>query len=260
MTLHVDATKSFSEVLVNNLKALNAKERDHLMRFAYLGETARYDETACWLSESMTTALQEQLVGTRLEGKKPACVFAAMDYHLDWLHAALVLTCHGPELEVEQRRLCTDSSWTWPTLQPVIGIQEDLDLLVVFADQQDTVVFCIEAKGVSSFNKKQLARKLIRLDRILLASDAYAHSEIEFKFVLVAPDKPGFEECRLHANAGTDSLMDKYEGGRHKVAIGCGMNFVELKGFPTTLKKVTRTGAAKAYTHWKIVNRRDKTL
>lgn len=81
----------FASLLVQNLKALNAKERDHLMRFAYLGSTAP------WLSKEMICALKKQLPGDL--GPDAKCVFAGMDYHLDWLHAALYLAHKDTSVE-----------------------------------------------------------------------------------------------------------------------------------------------------------------
>ena len=174
----------FAASLVQNLKDLNAKERDHLMRFAYLGAANKYEENKdLWLSEQMKAALEPQLSKTHLDSSTRKCDFAGMDYHLDWLYAALVRTyCEGQESgPLDDGSECKDDS-----LRPVIGIQEDLDLLVVYADDQDRIVIlCIEAKGIAPVDKLQLARKLVRLDRILVASGA--KDRLQCRLVLIAP-------------------------------------------------------------------------
>ena len=89
-------TRATAEAFVRNLKALNAKERDHLMRFAYLGEEKPYGASDRFLSPAATNALRKHATGMELsEGSE--CVFAGMDYHLDWIHAALWTARRRPE-------------------------------------------------------------------------------------------------------------------------------------------------------------------
>lgn len=249
--------------LVQNLKNLNAKERDHLMRFAYLGATQEYEKNeALWLSDAMKAALEPHLSKDHLdkEEEKRRCVFAGMDYHLDWLYAALIRTCKGEESgPLDDGSECSDDS-----LRPIIGIQEDLDLLVVYADDQNRVeILCIEAKGDASFNKVQLARKLTRLDRIFVASGAKKNSDwLKCKFLLIAPKAPSFSNC-------LDFVKDAYPYlANESVSIGRDDDFfVPLKGFPESLTKVTRTSehpsptdtnGKRTFTHWKITKRPTK--
>jgi len=264
---------SFAELLVDNLKALNAKERDHLMRFAYLGDPGEYQDTQRWLSQSMTTALQSQLVGTKLEGKTP-CVFAAMDYHLDWVHAALTLTyLNIPVSEANQKTpyLCDPLATCGnedATLRPVSGRQEDVDLLVAFADADEVVLLFIEAKGVAAVDKNQLARKLIRIDRILESSGALECPQLTCKFVLIAPAQSVHPEpslCSIWKLASECTspikLSTLIQSDIHKNGIGNSvMSFVPLEGFPKSLQKVTRIGPAdtvsgEKFTQWKITKR-----
>lgn len=247
--------------LVQNLKDLNAKERDHLMRFAYLGVTDAYEEnTDIWLSKGMLDALKPQLAGTRLNSSK-RCVFAAMDYHLDWFYAALVRTCKGEE----SGALKDDSPCEDDSLRPITGNQEDIDLLVVFADDEgNVVILCVEAKGAASFDKEQLARKVIRLDRILVASGA--KGLLKCKLVLIAPEarRPAFKDCLTHARSlpEGDEVHDMRDCLAN-LATDIGRDeqfFVELKGFPKKLKKVTRTGPddtgeKRTYAGWEITPR-----
>jgi len=244
--------------LVQNLKELNAKERDHLMRFAYLGATEAYEgDTKRWLSDEMLSALKPQLADIHLS-PSARCVFAAMDYHLDWLYAALFRTYKGGETGVlDDGSPCKDDS-----LRPIIGILEDLDLLVVFADDEKVVVLCIEAKGDASFSKLQLARKLVRLDRIITASvGSPPPMGLHFKLVLIAPNEPAFNDCVEHAKALPGERFSDMRGylANHPSGIGTGLRFLKLAGFPKTLKKVTRVdptnASPKRFTHWKIEKR-----
>ncbi len=250
---------SFASLLVQNLKQLNAKERDHLMRFAYLGATGAYEDNADrWLSVEMERALKDRFAKSGLDASA-RCVFASMDYHLDWLHVALLLACNK-EIACDQMGLL-DDGLPDDSLRPVIGIQEDLDLLVVFATDSNVFLLCIEAKGDASFDKVQLARKLIRLDRIIVASGAINRADLQCTLVLIAPKTPAFTDCLEYTRSlpgGKFSDMRDYLE-HHPSGIGGGVKFVELAGFPKTLKKVTRTDPANAsskeFTHWRIKNR-----
>jgi hypothetical protein len=203
----------------------------------------------------MKAALKPQLSKNHLDSTRE-CVFAGMDYHLDWLYAALVRTYKGEESgPLNDGSRCEDDS-----LRPVIGIQEDLDLLVVYADDQSRVeILCIEAKGDASFNKVQLARKLTRLDRIFVASGAKKADWLKCKFLLVAPKAPSFTNCLDFVKDAYPYLADA------TVSIGRDDDFfVPLKGFPKSLKKVTRTAerqipadanGKRTYSGWKITKR-----
>lgn len=272
MTLPVEAAKPFAELLVENLKALNAKERDHLMRFAYLGETGPYDkEIKRWLSDEMTAALLTKTGFSEPENAR--CVFAGMDYHLDWIHAALTLSCLGVAVSdafnqkkptpysCDELAICGEKDDV--TLRPISGRQEDVDLAVVFTNGGETVLLFIEAKGVASVDNCQLARKLIRLDRILESSRALEHEfRLNCKFVLVAPEWAKERPESVIDFAKRCKLLEPLiNGEKHMNGIGKGdINFVELSGFPSrnSLGKVTRIpidGRPGEYTQWRVGKR-----
>lgn len=143
---------AFAELLSDNLKVLNAKERDHLMRFAYLGVEGEYGSGAQaserWLSDPMLAAL------STLVPDNAKCIFAGMDYHLDWLYAALSFAQLGKKVcDHEKVRGGARMHWIderpcpWPTyesselgrtLMPVTGLNEDIDLLAVFEKDAST--------------------------------------------------------------------------------------------------------------------------
>lgn len=267
-----------AELLVKNLKALNAKERDHLMRFAYLGVDRHYEEEdKCWLSTAMTKALRAEL---HLSADMQP-IFAGMDYHLDWLYAALQLTCDGKsipdalkrepkevlggDIEPPKKSEAYDDKAD-ATLCTVSGRQEDVDLLVVFAEGDKVLMLFIEAKGVAKVDPRQLARKLIRLDRILESSKVPSLPNLECKFVLIGPRSEkkrsdSFKQVALTCNQ--DDLIALLDNGKDASGIWEHMNFVELAGFPATesLGRVARvkipTEPGK-YRKWKIAKRNYK--
>lgn len=257
-------------LLARNLKAFNAKERDHLMRFAYLGQTVPYEKTDRWLSEEMEGTLRKK---TGLpDGAR--CVFAGMDYHLDWLYAALLLSCRGADVQdaLEKGRdplkglkpqRCDGRQAPVstppvghprkghqsddPTLHPVSGLQEDLDMLVLFEDDSHRAhLLFIEAKGVAAFGSVQLNRKLTRLDSILEAAGALERAaKLSWHIVLVSPKEPNKEK-----------LQDSCAIQQRMCTNGRPLIFVKLEGLlpGTPLAKVTRIPTDK-YTHWEVVPR-----
>lgn len=272
-----EASRPFSpSLLAENLKALNAKERDHLMRLAYLGRNEPYsDKVEGWLSPDMVELLRAK---ANLPGA--TCKFAGMDYHLDWVFAALKFSCEGisvGDVPKDARFRCEDGrqedshlsddladvssggKGDDPTLLPVSGRQEDVDLLVLFADGEKTTLLFIEAKGATRFDAHQLARKLIRLDRILKHSGAKALGEDRLKcdLVLVAPEQPT-ESCAYDIASGCKDLAELLE---EESQAGVGkppIKFIPLAGFPKSVAKVTRIpipGQRDTYTHWKVAKR-----
>ena len=195
--------KEMKSALIDNLKLFNAKERDHLMRFAYLGRSKRYRDDTVFLNEDFDRALREV---ARI-GEKETCAFAGMDYHLDWLFAALWMATNRPEwkpgtispprVPMEPHESIDGIDDLYSDFRPVTGSQEDVDLLVIYDDGKKLSMVLVEAKGGASFNKVQLARKLIRLDRILSEPSVgrIAEMPINSQLVLAAPTEPEFRDC-----------------------------------------------------------------
>src|SRR5690348_8428986 len=96
--------------LLETLASLNRKERFYLVGWALGNPTFR-------LSDEF-----RQQLGDQLGVVAPEHAFAAMDYHLDWLYAALAVAAHA-----------TDSG-PYQNDGGVTGTQEDVDLLVAFED------------------------------------------------------------------------------------------------------------------------------
>ena len=265
-------TTALAATFVRNLKLFNAKERDHLMRFAYLGETCDYTEGATFLSKAFDDAL-------RAAAKVPEsakCVFAGMDYHLDWVFAALWLASHRPGWPDENGERVSEPMGKHEALEnikdlytdfrPLTGSQEDIDLLVVYSHEGKWFVLFIEAKGSASFDNVQLARKVIRLNRILDESGLgpEATQVLEFRLILTAPAQKKIEDTSWSKLA--DSLpnpkpgeKDKFKKMReclkqaHENGPISQFQFMPL-GFPATtyaIERVREDGLG-AFTHWTL--------
>jgi len=144
------------KTFLDYLEAFNRKERFFLV--AEATGTMHPGKAAFRLSPEFRTRLGQE-VGLTI----PDDAMGFMDYHLDWLHAAAVLTMEGKG---------------WPTAglkQPdenrvAGGNQEDVDLLVAYLDGDVVNVVLIEAKAESSWTTKQVSSKVGRLTRIFGAA------------------------------------------------------------------------------------------
>ena len=121
-------------------------------------------------------------------------VFCAMDYHLDWLYAALMKDC----MDSEPMPLVADEHGNFP----VTGSQQDADFVMCFtsngADGKPvTHLLLIEAKGVGAWNSRQMARKL-RQYRAMRPAFA-RNPQIRPRLVLMSSEDPFGKESRQSA-------------------------------------------------------------
>ncbi|ACE89848.1 hypothetical protein RHECIAT_CH0000862 [Rhizobium etli CIAT 652] len=167
--------------LVDSLQRLNRKERYWLLRNA-LGQTG----ADLPLSRSFLERLGEEI------GK---CVspsaWWAMDYHIDWLFSALVLDFFGGVCPDRFHNPRAVDSETVSSGRLIRGTNEDFDLIVAF----DRTIILIEAKGVTSWGNKQIARKCQRLREWSELSDQIVpgfktSSPVEIFVVLMSPKPP----------------------------------------------------------------------
>jgi len=198
--------------LTENLRLLNRKERHFLVGEA-LGNT-RFR-----LHDSFRSR-----VGAAFGIEIPASAFAGMDYHLNWLYAALVLT-----YEPDKDNLYDNGA------DYVQGNQEDIDLLVVWEEGLKAHVVMLEAKGVIPFSNEQLESKFERL-RLMFGMDECHWRNVHPHFGLVSPRKPS----RLREN-GAPKWAKKDVG--EMVADNDYFHWVELRNLKRRrpcLKMVTR--------------------
>jgi hypothetical protein len=150
--------------LVPQLIEFNAKERYWLLR----NSGAEFA-----LSDVFRDKLQRRFPGlpSNLES------FVAMDYHLDWLHASVLLSCGTVTKDSAIRR----------AEHPIRATQEDIDLLVVFTAGERHHVVMLEAKGVTGWSNTQLQSKAQRLRAIFDVSDS---AMITPYFGVISPAPP----------------------------------------------------------------------
>ncbi len=112
-------------------------------------------------------------------------VFVATEYHLNWIHASLVLWhCQGKAQRVH--RLQTEGA--------LKDNKEDVDLLIAFRSGNGYHLIFVEAKGYETdgfayFEKKQLESKVNRLEKIL-SPDGKEYEGIKSYYCLMSGYKP----------------------------------------------------------------------
>ena len=170
--------------LIAILESFNRKERFFLVAQA-LGQMRGDGKPAFILSPAFKEKLEEK-VGVTIP-EEPEKVFVAMDYHLNWIHASLVLAYY--KNEAERSSLLNLEGTTDDN-------QQDVDLLVAFKDDTGTyhLIFieakAYDAKGFSAFEKGQLVSKVSRLAKIISAGEKGGYSDVKTHFCLVSGYKP----------------------------------------------------------------------
>lgn len=237
------------------LKRFNAKERNFLMRYA-LCQTS---------SPTLSPMFVKDLVNRLSDIGIPMledveAVYFGMDYHLEWIHAALLLA--GEQLALENDG----------TSEHRFGGQtariEDVDLLVVLQRPDASVVLAlVEAKGVTSFGTEQLDSKVARLAELRTAMGEQ-NDWLTPVMLLMSPE----------VSRPTTNTLERFttqlapigfwpETGEHRLA------WMDLKGFFTDIGEpeyALRIGTCNAdgtyaenltarkanpYTHWRVEKR-----
>lgn len=150
------------------LSRFNRKERDWLVKNA-VGKSA--------LSSEFCRRVEGALGGSLPPMAIPTDAWWAMDYHLDWLAAALWAYAH-PEC---------DTTWQ-PRAELIKGTHEDVDLIIAF----DTTIILVEAKGVRAWDNDQMDRKIERLLGLGLQPDGSVTiaPAVRILFALASPRSP----------------------------------------------------------------------
>lgn len=161
--------------IIGNLERFNRKERFHLLHMAIADDT--------WPSRDsfrLSGAFRARL-GETLELAVPPDAFAAIDYHLDWIYAALYLALDEPDMDA--RIAQPQGGW-------LNSNQEDTDLLVAFDDAGDPGVChltLVEAKCETGWTNKQVQSKLDRLTLVYNEVRLQDHPEVQLHYVLTSP-------------------------------------------------------------------------
>lgn len=205
-----EKTKDMACATLELLRYFNRKERYHLLCDAVTGSDFS-------LSKQFTTKLHVALNKNR-DTKDEICIpgdaYTAMDYHLDWIAAAVSLAAKSGPSAVKEVESAPSSKQENPQTvyasdirngerSPVItGNQQDTDLLVAFVNGAQLHLILVEAKVESGWNGAQIREKGQRLKDIF-GDDGNAFDFVKVWFVLAGPGAdhkaPGF---------GTDTLEE----------------------------------------------------
>ena len=150
------------------LESLNRKERFFLVGYAL-------DNKSFSLGSLFRSKL-ENCAGVSI----PTDAWVAMDYHLDWIAAAVHLATNDK---------LSSTRFGNPEQHIVRGNQEDVDLIVGFETSTDTTLILIEAKGATAWSKSQMDSKVKRLGAIF-GTDEITTSTIKPILVLTSPNSP----------------------------------------------------------------------
>jgi hypothetical protein len=203
-----DSKVTKAERIIQRLHQFNRKERDHLMKFALCDEPAEPKVTVdFWRMISGNQGLQRP--------KIPSRFFIGMDYHLNWLFAALSTAEVADDCEFLEKRF--ENSWglgqqfekkiagqknkngEFKDLVPIQGNQEDVDLLSAWVRNRDDSPLCItlvEAKLDSQWSTEQLDSKMQRIALIQTAAYILDLGWIEWGCLLLSPTSAIKNESR----------------------------------------------------------------
>ncbi|HEX7927925.1 MAG TPA: hypothetical protein VF678_10050 [bacterium] len=130
----------------------------------------------------------------------PSTAFVAVDYHIDWLYGAVGIAQSGVDPKLffqsakENRPRKNPNHYSRAAKQyerEIAGSQEDIDLLIAFADAQGHVHLIFgEAKFDQDWDRKQLHRKCERL-KTWSEFAAQNNCDVSSYLVLLSPKKPG---------------------------------------------------------------------
>lgn len=170
----------------------------------------------------------------------PERAFVAMDYHLDWLYAAVELTFGTGKPDSPNPRPAPPKDHE-PSEAALSFTQEDIDLLVVFVDHDGMHrVLLIEAKGYSGWSNPQLRHKARRLGAIFGPDGNHYKRNVQPQLILTGPKEP--------AGIKTDGWPDW----------AAGYKFMPMPGPLLDRRQVMRCmqdgTTSKHGDHWKIVD------
>ena len=152
--------------LITILKSLNRKERFFLVADALGNQDFQ-------LGDEFRTKL-----GSAAKVEIPSDAWVAMDYHLDWLSAALHVCAEA-----------LDPATPWENSSVVKGNQEDADLIVGFDTPDGTTLILIEAKMDTAWSNTQMDSKVQRINA-MFGQDGFKRSGVTPILVLTSPREP----------------------------------------------------------------------
>lgn len=179
------------EQIIQNLHDFNRKERDHLIKFALCGEKP---------PKPAISAHLWRLVRLEKGAKRPLPrnMFLGMDYHLNWLYAALMVDRSSKVKKIGD----LSNKWKAPgnerefdeVVRPIQPNQQDVDLLLVYYKKPKQIhIVLIEAKLTSGWDSAQFASKIARINAIKVEAENRLGRSVEqsWRFYLASPANEG---------------------------------------------------------------------
>lgn len=158
--------------LAEALQRFNRKERHWLVRDALGSASARLDKD---FTDRVQAAIRLRDPAFEIDPE----AWWAIDFHIDWLVAALHMLRHGPE-----------SAATPQPNDPVIvtGSQQDIDLVIA----SGSTLVLVEAKGVGAWPDEGLDKKVARLNALppSIIESSGKSGDIQVYFLLCSPGEP----------------------------------------------------------------------
>ncbi len=186
------------EQLIEHIQRFNRKER-----FILVGQAL--GNPSFVLGREFKTKLADCL-----QRAIPDDAYCAMDYHLDWLFAALTWTYQGARLGSAIPRNLNDvhPETTELTDLKVAGNQSDIDMLVVWVDERRRgQVVLLEAKGYTPWDPKQMRYKSARLAQSSAQTGAASLTLMRTWFCTGPP--PGPTKAALRPTSGRSGRGSK---------------------------------------------------
>lgn len=156
--------------LREHLEELDRKERNAIIRKVFKTETIQ-------MSEEFISELERKLSITI-----PQDYYWALDYHIDWIYAALHLF-YGKEQSYNPTKIYHTSN----NLNPQFN-QEDSDLLIYFNQYEKHNFIFIEAKYDTPWLNHQFQSKNNRLASI--KEKFKSKKDLNFYYILLSPSNP----------------------------------------------------------------------
>ena len=173
--------------LIKILESFNRKERFFLVAQA-LG-CSNSGEPAFSLSDSFRKQLN-----ANIDVAIPLKVFVAMDYHLDWLQAALTYSDWlQAALAHSEKGELVFSNKDENKDEVIEGKQRDVDFLVAFKVRETFHLILVEAKAYSDWDYDQLLSKAKRL-RTIFGEDGKKWNNVQPYFRAMGPKNPNEPE------------------------------------------------------------------
>lgn len=177
-----------AEQIIKNLHNFNRKERDHLMKFA-LSDSPSHPT----ISDTLWNKIAPN--APRLDKPDERKMFVGMDYHLNWLFAALKLSEHYENNRIDPQKNVWPKSLKdseKPSGPPIQGNQEDIDLLIAFHEDEKVLhLILIEAKFDTGWGSKQFRSKARRLNAIKSVTDRFTDLHVKWNLMLASPSHSG---------------------------------------------------------------------